>query len=55
MDRYVWQLLKGILSTSEYNALISNLRNESYSYKDFIRAKKKLRAMGMDIKTEGCV
>jgi len=49
MDRYVWHLLRNILSTSEYNALISKLKNESYSYKDFNRAKKKLRAMGFSI------
>lgn len=49
MDRYMWQLVKDILSTSEYNALLSKLKDESYDHKDFDKAIKKLKALGLEI------
>lgn len=49
MDKYLNHLLKDILSTSEYDALLSKMRNESYSQKDFSKAMRKLRAMGFNV------
>ncbi|MFO7966464.1 MAG: hypothetical protein R6U44_02570 [Archaeoglobaceae archaeon] len=49
MDKYLNHLLKDVLSTSEYDALLSKMRNESYSHKDFNKAMRKLRAMGFSI------
>lgn len=49
MDKYLNHLLKDVLSASEYDALLSKMRNESYSHKDYSKAVRKLRAMGFSV------
>lgn len=40
-------VLKSILSNSEYDALISKWRNDDYNYNAYSRAKKKLNEVGL--------
>ncbi len=49
MDKYVWHLVKNILTAPEYEAVVSRLRDRNYSHKDFNKAVKKLKAVGFDL------
>jgi hypothetical protein len=42
-------MLKNFLSTSEYDALQSKLRDEEYNYNAFSRAKKKIEEIGLTL------
>ncbi len=41
--------IRSVLSSSEFQALLSKVSGETYSYTTFSRAKKKLENMGIDI------
>lgn len=51
MDKYMWHLIKNILTAPEYESVVSKLRDRHYSQKDFNKAVRKLRVLGFDIET----
>ncbi len=51
MDKYMWHLVKDILTVPEYEAVVSKLRDRNYSHKDFNRAVRKLKALGFNFET----